>query len=112
MRAHGAVRLCSIKAFATRRESVSFQRPERSVTEVGSMRETRLPPHATGASAMAAIRPIRISVWGREVDTRDMSPPDFGGLRGRFYTGRRIRVRGRRPLRFLAVAKTSDTGPV
>src|SRR5687768_12681682 len=48
--------------FATRRESVSFQRPDRSVTEFGSMRVTSLPPQASGSRAVMATAAARLMV--------------------------------------------------
>src|SRR5688500_8838143 len=51
---HGAPSACSTSALATRRESVSCHRPERSVTAVGSMRATRLLLHAPRAATASA----------------------------------------------------------
>src|SRR5688500_8691021 len=67
--AHGLVRLSSISLLATRRESVSFHRPERSVTVAGSIRETDRDAHATEAPASTTAQASLVLMRARRPTT-------------------------------------------
>ena len=68
-RTHSAPSDCSMSWLATRRESVSFQRPERSVTSAGLMRVTLFVAQAAGPTR---VRPsaARASARGRRRTAR------------------------------------------
>src|SRR5688572_353285 len=81
MCSHASVRLEWISTFATSRESVSFHRPDRSVTEFGAMRVTvREPLHAIGSSAMIRSAPAREKLFMKPPSS--LRPVPFDRLGG------------------------------